>query len=100
MARSFVLWLQGLGGSTPANEPIQTLFSSPEFINITKWSFPSAPNNPVTCNLRPVPSTPCVTSSAVEDHENPDGPFLPNNFTITDSQSHSYAHESYLSQGT
>ncbi|XP_044495376.1 probable carboxylesterase SOBER1-like isoform X2 [Mangifera indica] len=49
MARSFVLWLHGLGDSGPANEPIKTLFTSPEF-RFTKWSFPSAPNNPVTCN--------------------------------------------------
>ncbi|KAK8642229.1 hypothetical protein V6N13_011584 [Hibiscus sabdariffa] len=48
-ARSFVLWLHGLGDSGPANEPIKTLFRSPEFRN-TKWSFPSAPENPVTCN--------------------------------------------------
>ncbi|KAB1212756.1 Acyl-protein thioesterase 1 [Morella rubra] len=49
MARSFVLWLHGLGDSGPANEPIKTLFTSPEFRN-TVWSFPSAPFNPVTCN--------------------------------------------------
>ncbi|KAL5840310.1 hypothetical protein ACOSQ3_012969 [Xanthoceras sorbifolium] len=48
-ARSFVLWLHGLGDSGPANEPIKTLFTSPEF-KLTKWSFPTAPNNPVTCN--------------------------------------------------
>ncbi|KAB2082185.1 hypothetical protein ES319_A05G181800v1 [Gossypium barbadense] len=48
-ARSFVLWLHGLGDSGPANEPIKTLFRSSEFRN-TKWSFPSAPENPVTCN--------------------------------------------------
>ncbi|XP_073126628.1 probable carboxylesterase SOBER1-like [Henckelia pumila] len=49
MARSFVLWLHGLGDSGPANEPIKTLFTSPQFSK-TKWSFPSAPSNPVTCN--------------------------------------------------
>ncbi|KZV16127.1 hypothetical protein F511_13263 [Dorcoceras hygrometricum] len=49
MARSFVLWLHGLGDSGPANEPIKTLFTSPEFSK-TKWYFPSAPSNPVTCN--------------------------------------------------
>ncbi|KAK7303366.1 hypothetical protein RJT34_14270 [Clitoria ternatea] len=51
MARSgsFVLWLHGLGDSGPANEPIKDLFTSPEFSN-TKWSFPSAPSAPVTCN--------------------------------------------------
>ncbi|VFQ88636.1 unnamed protein product [Cuscuta campestris] len=46
---SFILWLHGLGDSGPANEPIRNLFTSPEFKN-TKWSFPSAPNNSVTCN--------------------------------------------------
>lgn len=49
MARSFVVWLHGLGDSGPANEPIKTFFTSPEFRN-TIWSFPSAPSNPVTCN--------------------------------------------------
>ncbi|KAJ0080971.1 hypothetical protein Patl1_09823 [Pistacia atlantica] len=49
MPRSFVLWLHGLGDSGPANEPIKTRFTSPEF-KFTKWSFPSAPNSPVTCN--------------------------------------------------
>lgn len=49
MARNFVLWLHGLGDSGPANEPIKTLFTSPEFRN-TVWAFPSAPTNPVTCN--------------------------------------------------
>lgn len=29
--------------------------------------------------VRPVPSIPCVTSSAVEEAENPDAPFLLNN---------------------
>ncbi|KAH9609605.1 hypothetical protein KSS87_014077 [Heliosperma pusillum] len=47
--RSFVLWLHGLGDSGPANEPIKSLFTSPQF-NSTKWSFPSAPSNPVSCN--------------------------------------------------
>ncbi|XP_075486639.1 putative carboxylesterase SOBER1-like [Primulina tabacum] len=49
MARSFLLWLHGLGDSGPANEPIKTLFTSPQFSK-TNWSFPSAPSNPVTCN--------------------------------------------------
>lgn len=49
MARSFILWLHGLGDSGPANEPIKGLFTSPQFKN-TKWSFPSAPSKPVTCN--------------------------------------------------
>ncbi|WOK99832.1 putative carboxylesterase [Canna indica] len=48
-ARSFVLWLHGLGDSGPANERIRTFFSSPEF-NRTKWFFPSAPRSPVSCN--------------------------------------------------
>lgn len=47
--RSFILWLHGLGDSGPANEPIKSLFTSPEF-NSTTWSFPSAPHNRVTCN--------------------------------------------------
>ena len=50
--RSFVLWLHGLGDSGPANEPIRTFFSSPEF-RLTKWAFPSAPNAPVSCNSTP-----------------------------------------------
>ena len=33
---------------------------------------------PVTIAVRPVPSIPCVTSSAVEHAENPEGPFLLN----------------------
>lgn len=51
MARSFILWLHGLGDSGPANEPIKTFFTSAVFAN-TKWSFPSAPSNPVTCNCK------------------------------------------------
>ncbi|CAK7351577.1 unnamed protein product [Dovyalis caffra] len=50
-ARSFVLWLHGLGDSGPANEPIKTLFTAPEF-RTTKWSFPSAPISPVSCNYK------------------------------------------------
>lgn len=49
--RSFILWLHGLGDSGPANEPIKTLFTSSQFKN-TKWSFPSAPSSPVTCNCK------------------------------------------------
>ncbi|KAH0745061.1 hypothetical protein KY285_006718 [Solanum tuberosum] len=49
MARSFILWLHGLGDSGPANEPIKGLFTSPQFKN-TKWSFPSAPSNSRTQN--------------------------------------------------
>ncbi|KAL5700104.1 lysophospholipase [Ranunculus cassubicifolius] len=48
-SRSFILWLHGLGDSGPANEPIKTFFTSPEFRNTT-WRFPSAPSNPVSCN--------------------------------------------------
>ncbi|CAI9260900.1 unnamed protein product [Lactuca saligna] len=48
-SRSFILWLHGLGDSGPANEPIKALFTSPQFAN-TRWSFPSAPSQPVTCN--------------------------------------------------
>ncbi|KAI9074928.1 hypothetical protein K1719_043091 [Acacia pycnantha] len=33
----------------PIFSPIKTLFTSPEFRN-TKWLFPSAPSNPITCN--------------------------------------------------
>ncbi|CAH8359586.1 unnamed protein product [Eruca vesicaria subsp. sativa] len=47
--RTFILWLHGLGDSGPANEPIKTIFKSHEFTN-TKWLFPSAPPNPVSCN--------------------------------------------------
>ncbi|KAH7836847.1 hypothetical protein Vadar_006377 [Vaccinium darrowii] len=49
IARSFILWLHGLGDSGPPNEVrIKTSFTSPEFVN-TKWSFPSAPSQSVTC---------------------------------------------------
>ncbi|KAI5590349.1 hypothetical protein BDE02_04G001200 [Populus trichocarpa] len=48
-SRSFVLWLHGLGDSGPANVLIKTLFTCPEF-RTTKWSFPSAPISPVSCN--------------------------------------------------
>uniref|UniRef100_A0A7N0UEA3 Phospholipase/carboxylesterase/thioesterase domain-containing protein n=1 Tax=Kalanchoe fedtschenkoi TaxID=63787 RepID=A0A7N0UEA3_KALFE len=55
-ARSFVIWLHGLGDSGPANEPLHTLFTSPEFRNTT-WSYPTTPSNPVTCNYgRVMPS--------------------------------------------
>ncbi|CAA7030986.1 unnamed protein product [Microthlaspi erraticum] len=49
MARTFILWLHGLGDSGPANEHIKMVFKSPELSN-TRWLFPSAPPNPVTCN--------------------------------------------------
>lgn len=49
--RLFVLWLHGLGDSGAANEPIKTYFSSPQFKN-ARWSFPSAPSQPVTCNCK------------------------------------------------
>ncbi|KAG9145188.1 hypothetical protein Leryth_008978 [Lithospermum erythrorhizon] len=48
-SQSFIIWLHGLGDSGPANEPIKTIFTSDVF-NHTKWSFPSASLNPVTCN--------------------------------------------------
>ncbi|XP_078431171.1 putative carboxylesterase Os04g0669500 isoform X2 [Wolffia australiana] len=48
-SRSFVLWLHGLGSSGLENEPIKTHFDSPELKN-SRWSFPSAPNAPVSCN--------------------------------------------------
>ncbi|GAA0185870.1 phospholipase [Lithospermum erythrorhizon] len=48
-SQSFIIWLHGLGDSGPANEPIKTIFTSDVF-NQTKWSFPSASLNPVTCN--------------------------------------------------
>ncbi|CAM8908841.1 unnamed protein product [Rhodiola kirilowii] len=48
-AGSFVIWLHGLGDSGPANEPIQNLFTASEFRD-TRWSFPTAHSNPVTCN--------------------------------------------------
>ncbi|KAF3335147.1 hypothetical protein FCM35_KLT19654 [Carex littledalei] len=51
MARSFVLWLHGLGDSGPANEPTRSFFSSDAAFNLTKWAFPSAPNSPVSCNF-------------------------------------------------
>jgi len=38
---------------------------------------------PVTMAVRPVPSIPCVTSSAVEYPENPDGPFPQNNHILS-----------------
>ncbi|KAJ0791621.1 putative phospholipase/carboxylesterase/thioesterase, alpha/Beta hydrolase [Helianthus annuus] len=50
-SRSFILWLHGLGDSGPANEPIKSVFSSPQLAN-TRWSFPSAPFQPVTCNSK------------------------------------------------
>eukprot|EP01018_Ginkgo_biloba_P037534 Gb_04997 [translate_table: standard] len=49
MAKSVILWLHGLGDSGPANMPIKKLFSAPQFAN-TKWLFPSAPSQRVTCN--------------------------------------------------
>ena len=64
--RSFVLWLHGLGDSGPANEPIRTFFSSPEF-RLTKWAFPSAPNSPVSCNRTP-PSTPSLSLLLLQPH--------------------------------
>ncbi|KFK28801.1 hypothetical protein AALP_AA7G050000, partial [Arabis alpina] len=49
MARTFILWLHGLGDSGPANEPIKEVFKSSELKN-TKWLFPTAPYSPVSCN--------------------------------------------------
>ncbi|MFS7904997.1 putative carboxylesterase [Helianthus anomalus] len=46
---SFILWLHGLGDSGPANEPIKSYFTSRQLAN-TRWSFPSAPVQPVTCS--------------------------------------------------
>ncbi|XP_078431181.1 putative carboxylesterase Os04g0669500 [Wolffia australiana] len=69
--RRFVLWLHGLGDSGPANEPIKTYFSSPEFKN-TRWAFPSAPNMPVSCNYG------SVMPSWFDIHEIPIGPESPN----------------------
>jgi lysophospholipase-2 len=57
--RSFVLWLHGLGDSGPANEPIRNFFSAPEF-RLTKWSFPSAPRSPVSCNSELPPRPPLL----------------------------------------
>ncbi|KAL9392870.1 hypothetical protein Peur_016790 [Populus x canadensis] len=51
-SRRFVPWLHGLGDSGPANVLIKTLFTCPEF-RTTKWSFPSAPISPVSCNDSP-----------------------------------------------
>ncbi|VVB12099.1 unnamed protein product [Arabis nemorensis] len=49
MARTFILWLHGLGDSGPPNEPIKKVFKSSELKN-TRWLFPTAPYNPVSCN--------------------------------------------------
>nr|ABK21089.1 unknown [Picea sitchensis] len=46
---TIILWLHGLGDSGPNNMPIRSFFSAAEFAN-TKWLFPSAPSQPVTCN--------------------------------------------------
>ncbi|KAJ0808717.1 putative palmitoyl-protein hydrolase [Helianthus annuus] len=46
---SFILWLHGLGDSGPANEPIKSVVTSRQLAN-TRWSFPSAPVQPVMCN--------------------------------------------------
>ncbi|KAJ9566673.1 hypothetical protein OSB04_002639 [Centaurea solstitialis] len=70
---SFILWLHGLGDSGPANEPIKNLFTSPQFTN-TRWSFPSAPSQPVTCNhgaVMPswfdIPEIPITANSPVDE---------------------------------
>lgn len=73
MARkSFVLWLHGLGDSGPANEPIRTLFTSPE-LRSARWSFPSAPDAPVSCNYG------AVMPSWFDIHEIPVNPESPKN---------------------
>lgn len=46
---------------------------------ITKRKSSLSKLGPVTMAVRPVPSIPSVTSSAVEEEENPEGPFLLNN---------------------
>ncbi|KAJ0808059.1 putative phospholipase/carboxylesterase/thioesterase, alpha/Beta hydrolase [Helianthus annuus] len=48
---SFILWLHGLGDSGPANEPIKSVVTSRQLAN-TRWSFPSAPVQPVMCNRK------------------------------------------------
>ena len=48
MARNLILRLHGLGDSGPNNVPIKNFFFAPEFVN-TKWLFPSAPAQRVTC---------------------------------------------------
>lgn len=50
-ASRVVIWLHGLGDSGPANQGIASFFTSPEFADF-KWRFPSAPNQPVSCNGR------------------------------------------------
>ncbi|KAJ3678423.1 hypothetical protein LUZ60_002226 [Juncus effusus] len=47
--RIFILWLHGLGDSGRANEPLKDQFSIPELAG-ARWSFPTAPSAPVTCN--------------------------------------------------
>ncbi|CAD6261827.1 unnamed protein product [Miscanthus lutarioriparius] len=71
--RSFVLWLHGLGDSDPANEPIRNLFSATEF-RLARWSFPSAPRAPVSCNTdkeNPPPANGFVMPSWFDIHELP-----------------------------
>ncbi|MFS7905000.1 putative carboxylesterase [Helianthus anomalus] len=72
-SRSFILWLHGLGDSGPANEPIKSVFSSPQLAN-TRWSFPSAPFQPVTCNNGAkmpswfdIPEIPITANSPVDE---------------------------------
>jgi len=45
-------------------------------------------NIPVTIAVRPLPSIPSVTSSAVELEEKPDGPFFPKNPMLAGSELH------------
>ncbi|XP_076882808.1 carboxylesterase SOBER1-like [Bidens hawaiensis] len=72
-SRSFILWLHGLGDSGPANEPIKTVFTSRQLAN-TRWSFPSAPSQPVSCNRGAVmpswfdiPEIPVTAKSPVDE---------------------------------
>uniref|UniRef100_A0A2P2JFZ9 Uncharacterized protein MANES_06G150100 n=1 Tax=Rhizophora mucronata TaxID=61149 RepID=A0A2P2JFZ9_RHIMU len=55
-------------------------------------SVPMPLDAPVTIAVRPDPSTPFVTSSAVDDDENPDGPFLLNHHILSLSVSVSRVH--------
>lgn len=47
---------------------------------------------PVTMAVRPVPSRPSVTCSAVDDDENPEAPFLPNGHILSHTQTDKIYH--------
>uniref|UniRef100_A0A0C9S7G8 TSA: Wollemia nobilis Ref_Wollemi_Transcript_13586_996 transcribed RNA sequence n=1 Tax=Wollemia nobilis TaxID=56998 RepID=A0A0C9S7G8_9CONI len=49
MAKSLILWLHGRGDTGPNNMFIKNFFSASEFAN-TKWLFPTAPSQRITCN--------------------------------------------------